>query len=536
MLRSRRTNTLVILLLVLLAAMLGALATLQYRWIDRISDVERQQMRANMDFAARRFADDVTHELEPIVRTFEAQEDIVAAHPGLVTAAYEVVRADDQFMLDDGRDLLPFPPELESVRRGLENIFRERQRGAAPSPAGPFLADIPALMLVERRPPMFDGPPSMPRIVLILLSREELRDVIFPRLVQRHFGRESDVAVVVALPNRADVLYQSDASFPGGKTLPDAQLILEPITRRGPERGVAGPFRARIRNDDNMRRPAGAQWRLLVRRHDGSVDAIVATARRRNLAISFGVVLILGAAVLTLAAMLRRAERLRRQQIEFVAAISHELNTPVAALRSAGENLRDGIIQDDDKVARYGETIVREATRLGELTSQVLELAGMSEGRARPHTSFDVASIVDDAIAQCRWLVEGTKVRIEANVDRDLPLLVGDANAVTRALQNLIANAIRHGGEGEWVGVRAVRDGERVTITVEDRGPGIDPSEATQLFDPFYRGRKSSAVPGAGLGLAIVRQVALAHGGSVRIDKRRGGASFTLDLPVTTHA
>jgi two-component system sensor histidine kinase SenX3 len=540
MLRSRRTNTLVILLLVLLAAMLGALATLQYRWIDRISDVERQQMRANMDFAARRFADDVTHELEPVVGTFEAHEDIVAAHPGLVTAAYEVVRAEDQWMLDDGRDLLPFPPELESVRRNLENTFRDRQRGTAPPPPGPFVADIPALMLLERRPPMFDGPPPMPRIGLILLSRDELRDVIFPRLAQRHFGRESDVAVVVALPNRAEVLYQSNGSFPDEKTPPDAQVILEPISRRGPERGVAGPFRARIRNDDNMRRPAGAQWRLLVRRHDGSVDAIVATARRRNLAVSFGVVLILGAAVLTLAAMLRRAERLRRQQIEFVAAISHELNTPVAALRSAGENLRDGIIHDNDKVARYGETIVREATRLGELTSQVLELAGMREGRARPRTSFDVASIVDDAIAQCRWLVEGTKVHIEANVDRDLPPLVGDANAVTRALQNLIANAIRHGGEGEWVGIRAARDGERVTITVEDRGPGIDPSEATQLFDPFYRGRNSSAVPGAGLGLAIVRQVALAHGGSVRIDKpshkQQRGASFTLDLPVVTHA
>jgi two-component system sensor histidine kinase SenX3 len=534
MLRSRRANALVILLLVLLATLLGALATLQYRWIDRISDVERQQMRANMDFAARRFADDLTHELEPVVRTFEAHEDIAAAHPGLVTAAYEIVRADDQWMLDDGRDLVAFPPELESVRRSLDNTFRDRQRGGAPPPPGPFLADIPALMLLERRPAsMFDEPPR-PRIVLVLLSRNYLRDVIFPRLAQRHFGRESDVAVVIA--NHGEVLYRSDPSWPDGKTPPDAQVLLEPITRRGPERGVPGPFRARIRNDDTRRPATDAQWHLLVRRHDGSVDAIVATARRRNLAVSFGVVLILGAAVLTLAAMLRRAERLRQQQIEFVAAISHELNTPVAALRSAGENLRDGIVHADDKVARYGETIVREATRLGELTSQVLELAGMQERRARPRTSFDVATVVDEAIAQCRWLVEGTKVKIEANVDRDLPPLVGDANAVTRALQNLIANAIRHGGEGEWVGVRATRDGEHVTITVEDRGPGIDPSEARQLFDPFYRGRNSSAVPGAGLGLAIVRQVALAHGGSVRIDKRRGGAAFILDLPVATHA
>ena len=103
---------------------------------------------------------------------------------------------------------------------------------------------------------------------------------------------------------------------------------------------------------------------------------------------------------------------------------------------------------------------------------------------------------------------------------------------MTRAVQNLIANAIRHGGSGNYVGVRAVRKGFGVAITVEDRGPGIDKNDASHLFEPFYRGRKSGGVRGTGLGLAIVRQIARAHGGSVEVDRHaRGGAAFTIHLP-----
>ena len=146
-----------------------------------------------------------------------------------------------------------------------------------------------------------------------------------------------------------------------------------------------------------------------------------------------------------------------------------------------------------------------------------------------------LAAVIEDAVAQCDWLVRGTPLRIETNVEEALPPVHGERAALTRAVQNLVANAVRHGGSGEWIGVRAFRSNDRgnghVRITVEDRGPGIDAGEAAHLFEPFYRGRNSATVPGAGLGLAIVREVAVAHGGSVEIERRRGGAAFTIDLP-----
>lgn len=522
----RSRGLFLIVLLSLLAVVLGVLATLQYRWIDRVSDAERQQMRANLEFATRVFADDLRTALEPIVRTFEANTDIKAAHPDLVIAAYLVGRDEEGWFLDDGEKWVPWPPELEVIHQRLDEVTRGLEPGPPPHMPGPFIGDVPALLLVDRRGagrPDFGGPP--PRIALVHLNLATLRNSVLPRLAQQHFGREHDVAIL----SGTKTLYRSNPAWPDSRTPPDAESALQPITRRGPE----GPPGRRM-TGERQREPAVRpfeRWLLLVRRHDGGVDAVVAAARRRNLGVSFGIVLVLGVAVVFLAALLRRAERLREQQLQFVAAISHELNTPVAALRSAGENLRDGIIGDREKVARYGESIVRESTRLGELVGQVLEMAGMQARRKAVHEPVDVAAVIEDAVAQCDWLVRGTPVRIETSVEDGLPPVSGDRGALTRAVQNLIANAIRHGGCGEWIGVRAVRASDRVCITVEDRGPGIDAGEAAHLFEPFYRGRNSAAVPGAGLGLAIVREVAVAHGGSVEIERRRGGAAFTIELP-----
>jgi signal transduction histidine kinase len=518
-------NRSLILLLVVLAVILGVLATLQYRWIDRVSVAERQQMRENIELVARVFADDLTRELEPIAQTFERDGDVADAPSELTLAVYDAVPENGDWTLFQEDAPVAWPPELEPLHERLRSRVRFDMSAGPPDFPGPFVPEVPALFFVERRGPRFGGPPDFPRMVVVQLDRAKLRDVVLPRLAQRHFARDYDVAVV----SGPAVIYQS------GKAAlqnPDLDLPLTPMMRRGPEglpmnrRGPGPGIARRI-----PREPDPAQWHLLVRRSHGGVDAAVGSARRRNLAVSFGTLLILGAAVFLLVALLRRAERLRQQQIEFVAAISHELNTPVAALRSAGENLRDGIIAEPEKVTRYGESIVRESTRLGELVGQVLELAGMQSRRARPSEAVDVASMIDEAVAQSRWLIADSPIAIETKVEEGLPPITGDRGALTRAVQNLIANAVRHGGSGEWIGVQATSDGDQIRITVEDRGPGIDAGEASHLFEPFYRGSKSASVPGAGLGLAIVRQTALAHGGSVHVDRRKTGAAFTINIP-----
>jgi len=262
------------------------------------------------------------------------------------------------------------------------------------------------------------------------------------------------------------------------------------------------------------------------------MEEVVAATRRRNLMLTGGILAVLAGTVLALAFMLRTAERLRSQQLEFVAGVTHELNTPVAALTSAGQNLADGIITEPSQIARYGSAIVKESRRLTEMIGQVLAYGGMESRRKLPHAPVGVAAVVDEAIATCRWMADEQSIVMETYVARDLPLVDGDAASLARAVQNLVANAIRHGAGGKWVAIRAAADDGVVVISVEDRGPGIAARDLPHLFEPFYRGRGSDRVRGSGLGLTIVKQIAIAHGGSVTVDRRReGGAIFTLRLP-----
>jgi signal transduction histidine kinase len=270
---------------------------------------------------------------------------------------------------------------------------------------------------------------------------------------------------------------------------------------------------------------------VLVRQRGGGVEELVAATRRRNLSLVAAILLILIASVAVLVQLVRRGERLRAQQATFVRVMTHELNTPVSILRAAGENLKDGIVAAD-QVPLYGATVIEEADRLHSMLHEVLDLARMQAGNGHAaRRLLAVDAIVNAAVERCRLLAGNTGVELAADVARDLPAVMGDDQALTRAIENLIVNAIRHGAAGKWVGVQVRQEKNRIAITVADRGPGIDEEDLQHVFEPFYRSRDSERVPGAGLGLAIVRQVATDHRGTVTVENRGPGAAFTLSFP-----
>jgi signal transduction histidine kinase len=205
----------------------------------------------------------------------------------------------------------------------------------------------------------------------------------------------------------------------------------------------------------------------------------------------------------------------------------------VAVIRSAAENVADGVVTDPVQVRRYGAVIRDQAGRLTGMLEQVLSLAGAEARRAEAQAIAPgdlVRSAVEDQAPELR----SAGVPVELDIAPDLPPVAGDPDALRRAVGNLVANARRHAG-GSPLRVRAHRahDGG-VDIDVEDRGPGIDPADLPHVFEPFYRGRRAIAeqVPGTGLGLAVVRGVTEAHGGNVSVRSRPAeGATFTLHLP-----
>jgi signal transduction histidine kinase len=317
-----------------------------------------------------------------------------------------------------------------------------------------------------------------------------------------------------------------------------------PAPRHGTGHRPAGEHRAGVHG--TAEHPAGEHmahephlgetWWLALKHRDGSLEEAVASMRRHNLGVSAGILALLAATAGLMMATTQRAQRLARQQIEFVASLTHELHTPLTAIRSAGQNLADGVAAEPAQVKRYGALIESEGRRLSDLVGQALEMAGIHSGRRVYHPQpLSVGEAVDGALDDCRWLLEERRIAVEKDMARGLPAVLADPMALRRALRNLIENGVKHGSCGGWIGVRARRSpaGE-VEITVSDRGPGIRREDLPRVFEPFFRGRDASAggVPGSGLGLSLVRHVATAHGGRVAVASQPGGGSaFTLHLP-----
>jgi two-component system, OmpR family, sensor histidine kinase SenX3 len=281
-------------------------------------------------------------------------------------------------------------------------------------------------------------------------------------------------------------------------------------------------------------------WTIALRHGAGSLDAAVDQARRRNLAISFSILSVLAIGVGIIVANARRSEKLAAQQMDFVATVSHELRTPLAVIRAAAQNLSAGVVEDPGRAKRYGELIENEGRRLTDMVEEVLEFAGLS-GQRRPLAlkPIDLAALVKDVVGSSSALIAAAHADTEVKVDEPVPLVNGDEEALRRAINNLLANALKHGRDGHWVGIKVTHHEQQgrdeVHVAVSDRGRGLDPEDVSRVFEPFYRGRHAvdQQIKGNGLGLSLVQRIAEAHGGRATVASVPGeGATFTLQLPV----
>jgi signal transduction histidine kinase len=282
-------------------------------------------------------------------------------------------------------------------------------------------------------------------------------------------------------------------------------------------------------------------WQLRVRHRSGSLEAVVAQSRRRNLAISVGVLGLLAASVVLILAAARRQQHVARQQLEFVAAVSHELRTPLAVICSAGENLADGVIADAPQVKRYGALIEAEGRRLHDMVERVLTFAGIASGAAiRLRRDVDVSAVVAEAVAGAATLAQDRRVTVTVHTSPGVPAVTCDPDALRSAVQNVVDNAIKYSHAGATVDVRIesyahAPGGETgVRIRVEDRGFGIDAADLGRIFVPFFRGRRAieAQVRGSGIGLSVVRRVVDAHAGEITIESVvNRGTTVIVTLP-----
>lgn len=234
-----------------------------------------------------------------------------------------------------------------------------------------------------------------------------------------------------------------------------------------------------------------------------------------------------------MAAELAEVDRMRR---DLIANVSHELRTPISALQAVLENLVDGIETADEAQLRV---MLQQVERLGRLVAQLLDLSRLESG-AIPlqRTLFEVRPVLEQAIQESRLLLErrnGTGVRLTMMVEPETLELEGDPERVHQVLTNLLENAIRHSPPGGKVLLGAHGRADAVTIEVVDEGPGIQPSEASRVFERFYRSDAArSSDGGTGLGLSIARWIVDLHGGDIRAEQNSPhGCRMVVELPRT---
>jgi two-component system phosphate regulon sensor histidine kinase PhoR len=229
---------------------------------------------------------------------------------------------------------------------------------------------------------------------------------------------------------------------------------------------------------------------------------------------------------------LRRLESLRR---EFVANASHELRTPIAAVRSATETLRNGALEDPTAAARFVDIIERNAQRLQSLLEDMLELSKLESNEFKlKRERVDLGSVVPIVLALFRERAEKKSVKLGSDILRTPAAVEGDARALEHVLSNLVDNAVKYCPAGTRVVVSASVAGDRINLVVSDTGPGIAAEHVPRVFERFYRidAGRSRDLGGTGLGLSIVKHMVEAMRGKVWVVSEVGrGSTFTVSLP-----
>jgi signal transduction histidine kinase len=480
--------------------------------------------------------------------------------------------------------------ELEEAGPG-KSIFIRRMPTAVWETVPAIVVPRPMIVMAGSQPNVELTPRiaySVLTIDLDYVSRE-----LLPLLAARHFHRAgSDADYQVAVVSRAQdgrVIFRSSPSFaPSTETRADAtadlfqvrtqdfaalggevrrlssaaadkfearpgsashrftitrplSILIQPGRASGGVQGSvsrpAGPAREVIAST-RVTAPSTPHWKLVVAHPAGSLEAAVNVQRTRNLVVSSSILGLLGASMGLLVLSTRRAQRLARQQMEFVATVSHELRTPLAVIRSAAENLADGVVYDEQRIRRYGELMRTEGRRLTEMVEQTLEFAGIESGqRGFALRPVAIGPLVGEIISSSSSLIEGAGVEVELDLPEDLPPVLGDEQALRRVFQNLLDNAIKYGASGGWIRVSARASASAVLLSVTDRGIGIEPAEQARIFEPFYRAPAvlAAQMHGAGLGLSLVQRIVAAHGGRVTVKSTPGdGTELTVQLPIAS--
>ncbi len=232
----------------------------------------------------------------------------------------------------------------------------------------------------------------------------------------------------------------------------------------------------------------------------------------------------------------RRELHIADLRTEFVSHVSHELKTPLTAIRMFAETLQMGRFKDAQTQSEYLEAIVSESERLTRLVNNVLEFSKIEQARKIYQARrVRLAEVVQAAAGAVQYHLQEKDFQLKLTMEEDLPTVLADADALEQALLNLLTNAMKYSGEAREIELKVRRTDGMAVLQVTDHGLGIPQEEQKRIFEKFYRvsSQHNQGIPGTGLGLTLVEHFVKAHGGEVKVESQPGqGSTFSICLPL----
>jgi signal transduction histidine kinase len=556
---------------ILMIAVVSILAVYQFRWTGEISRTEQARLRNSLTTSLRNFDQEFSYDFQQLCESFEldpeADPAAVESRLSRQQAAWKRTSAHSEFVealyiLKESRTGAPalesfdptedrfrdasWPQALESLREFLKersellsSVTDDREAVYYP---WTFFGGAPALVRpifqVERGARDSGSGVRAIGVLIVVLNRDYLERVYLPDLVDRDFGAPGQRSFVVSVRTaRApfQTIYLSDAKFALAASSADASVNLFDLVGEEARRRGHPPLQASA---------PGEQWQLVAQHPAGSLEEAVASWRRRNLAISLGLLGILAASMALVFSGARRSQALARMQMEFVAGVSHELCTPLAVINTAAENLADGVVENVGQMQEYGGLIRAQGHRLSRLVDEVLLFTAGQFGLAGYTLEpIEVAPIIAQSLSTSSGNLRDAGFTVSQEIDGRLPPIVADASAVITCIENVVSNAIKYSNSGKCIAIRAsvapAGLKPEVRIGIEDKGVGISSADLAHIFEPFYRvqSARDNQIRGVGLGLYLVKRMMEDMGGRVSVTSELGrGTEVVLHFPVADSA
>lgn len=570
-----------------LLGLLITLAVLQYRWLGEISDGERERLQKRLQTDSQNFVGDFNKEVRSIFFTFQIDaDDWTAKNWDKFNSRYEVWRSqtnykdliDDVYFVEKDKNVIGYDfnsRRFEAIKPTSElNEIKEitddntQKISFEPTLKNNFTVLIPNFNAGKMTNIDKDGIPHIePKIfgyLVIKLNENSIKQFLSD-LSERYFPQDSAANYNLSVIGQANskIIFQTSENSPiindvsdfkipifnlsvtSFKMITNSSIFneekLETETKSTPlPKSIDKKDSLRIRVLEEKISPKPPEftglWTLHVQHSAGSLDQFINRTRNKNLAVSFGILSLLAVSIILIFVSANRAKKLAQKQIDFVSGVSHEFRTPLAVIYSAGENLSDEIVREENKVANYGNVIKRESKKLSGMVEHILEFAGAKSGKRKyDFRPVSIGKIITEAVSDCQPLIDEKGFDVESEITENLPKIKADKQALTQAVQNLIANSIKYSKDSRWLKISAENGGGNIKIVVEDKGVGISTRDKKHIFEPFFRGKEvvDEQISGNGLGLSLVKQIIEAHGGEIFVESEIGkGSKFIVHLPL----